>query len=434
MANRNEPWEDEKYLNPPRGSTDRWEVRGNSDWMVRRHSKPRLTSFHPLHKNCPAEDLGSERVTVKFMDGKRTVEKDEWRTSPEKEQAKWTGFTFLKVKRKTPREQPTSSSSTSAPTTSLMRPTASEERVNQGYRKGSITEKGIQATNTKVILGVNPQGEDEWDPVEMPPDDRRIQEEASHQMDYEVQELYENWEEHRPEGMCPEEWEDQYMELSHLRSEVNGFLKYEKEIFGDHGEDKEKDVEAVPNDRKVRKEGMRAMMPTSTARLRCLRVPYTPKAAPPTPALSTSTSLPTSEMDTMEGINQTSEQGHVKNEKILLPRGGDVLPLKDHGEEKQLPHTLNLTGGGGGYKGGQRPRRDRDRSRDRDGSSQDRESRKGRGKSPGKGDGKNHGKGDGKTKWSTKGTITSESTVSFTAKGGIRHGPVHTTVQERISA
>ena len=77
MANRDEPWEDEKYLNPPKGSTDRWEVRGNSDWMVRRHSKPRLTSFHPLHKNRPAEDLGSERVTVKFMDGKRIVEKDE---------------------------------------------------------------------------------------------------------------------------------------------------------------------------------------------------------------------------------------------------------------------------------------------------------------------------------------------------------------------
>ena len=190
----------------------------------------------------------------------------------------------------------------------------------------------------------------------MPPGDRRVQEEASHQMDYETQDICETWELHCPEGMNPDDWEDHYMELSHLRSEVNGFLKYQREMWaqgvsicGYQGETEELDVENIPQDRKVMREGIHEMMPRGddenprkggkhgkgnlplgqaprqevmstprpTAMIRCLRVqPY------PTRAMlssiedvqrATSTSMSASGTENMEEIGQALEEGHERN-------------------------------------------------------------------------------------------------------------------------
>ena len=93
-----------KYLQMPRGK-DRWDLSMvESGWLIRSHGESRKRKFHPVHKSCPLdlERLGPHRVTVRFLDGIRKMEFDEWsggsgdqRTA---DNLPWSGFTMFPLR------------------------------------------------------------------------------------------------------------------------------------------------------------------------------------------------------------------------------------------------------------------------------------------------------------------------------------------------
>ena len=98
------PQNKSKYLQRPRGK-DRWDLSMvESGWLIRSHGESRKRKFHPVHKSCPLEleRLGPQRVTVRFLDGIRKMELDEWsggtgdqRTADD---LPWSGFTMFPLR------------------------------------------------------------------------------------------------------------------------------------------------------------------------------------------------------------------------------------------------------------------------------------------------------------------------------------------------
>ena len=98
------PQNKSKYLQRPRGK-DRWDLSMvESGWLIRSHGESRKRKFHPVHKSCPLEleRLGPQRVTVRFLDGIRKMEFDEWsggtgdqRTADD---LPWNGFTMFPLR------------------------------------------------------------------------------------------------------------------------------------------------------------------------------------------------------------------------------------------------------------------------------------------------------------------------------------------------
>ena len=101
-----------RFGTPPTG-TDRWECLGvglgGGEWWVRVLRKPRVRTFHPLHRGTPMSvaRLSATRVTVAFSRGnprevwKRVVVTDDWmenRGSDVEGLHEWCGYAFFYVK------------------------------------------------------------------------------------------------------------------------------------------------------------------------------------------------------------------------------------------------------------------------------------------------------------------------------------------------
>ena len=93
-----------KYLQMPRGK-DRWDLAMvESGWLIRSHGESRKRKFHPVHKSCPLElgRLGPQRVTVRFLDGVRKIEFDEWNggTGDQRtaDNLPWNGYTMFPLR------------------------------------------------------------------------------------------------------------------------------------------------------------------------------------------------------------------------------------------------------------------------------------------------------------------------------------------------
>ena len=75
-----------------------------SGWLIRSHGESRKRKFHPVHKSCPLEleRLGPQRVTVRFLDGIRKMEFDEWNggTGDQRtaDDLPWSGFTMFPLR------------------------------------------------------------------------------------------------------------------------------------------------------------------------------------------------------------------------------------------------------------------------------------------------------------------------------------------------
>ena len=98
------PQNKSKYLQLPRGK-DRWDLSMvESGWLIRSHGESRKRKFHPVHKSCPLDldRLGPQRVTVRFVDGLRKLEIDEWSSGPGDQRTAdnlpWSGYTMFPLR------------------------------------------------------------------------------------------------------------------------------------------------------------------------------------------------------------------------------------------------------------------------------------------------------------------------------------------------
>ena len=200
------PWEAAEFGRPPIGRADHWLMRG--EWMVRAHGKSRVQSYSPLHSRTPLppEELLHDCVVVKFYEGRPepVIQNRRWLWSVDKDKDHWRGYTFFQ-RRMT---RSIGSSSDAAPT-QLDPPTPDEKpsaavqsvreamtrsmgsgsqsaheplpssRASHGYRQAGVAEKGRQAVERPVHLGVvSAEQEDpisDWSEVtsdleEIPPD------------------------------------------------------------------------------------------------------------------------------------------------------------------------------------------------------------------------------------------------------------------------
>ena len=184
------PWEAAEFGRPPIGRADHWLMRG--EWMVRAHGKSRVQSYSPLHSRTPLppEELLHDCVVVKFYEGRPepVIQNRRWLWSVDKDRDHWRGYTFFQ-RRMT---RSIGSSSDAAPT-QLDPPTPAEEpsaavqsvreamtrsmgsgsqsaheplpssRASHGYRQADVAEKGRQAVERPVHLGV--VGAEQEDPI-----------------------------------------------------------------------------------------------------------------------------------------------------------------------------------------------------------------------------------------------------------------------------
>ena len=184
------PWEAAEFGRPPIGRADHWLMRG--EWMVRAHGKSRVQSYSPLHSRTPLppEELLHDCVVVKFYEGRPepVIQNRRWLWSVDKDKDHWRGYTFFQ-RRMT---RSIGSSSDAAPT-QLDPPTPAEEpsaavqsvreamtrsmgsgsqsaheplpssRASHGYRQAGVAEKGRQAVERPVHLGV--VGVEQEDPI-----------------------------------------------------------------------------------------------------------------------------------------------------------------------------------------------------------------------------------------------------------------------------
>ena len=96
-------WGLEQYQYCPTGP-DRWDLsKFEEGWVIRIHSRGRKRRFHPLHQSLPidAQELEGPRITKRFIRGGGSdVCWDEWTGSNiTNDNATWSGYTFLKVKK-----------------------------------------------------------------------------------------------------------------------------------------------------------------------------------------------------------------------------------------------------------------------------------------------------------------------------------------------
>ena len=94
------PWETAEFGRPPIGRADHWLMRG--EWMIRAHGKSRVQSYSPLHSRTPLppEELLHDCVVVKFYEGRPepVVQNRRWLWSVDKDKDHWRGYTFFQRK------------------------------------------------------------------------------------------------------------------------------------------------------------------------------------------------------------------------------------------------------------------------------------------------------------------------------------------------
>ena len=102
-------WGIEQYQYCPTGH-DRWDLTKLSEgWVIRIHGRNRKRRFHPLHGSLPVDpgDLQGERITKRFIrGGGADVYCDKWTgNNVTEDNAMWSGYTFLKLKKKEDEQQ-----------------------------------------------------------------------------------------------------------------------------------------------------------------------------------------------------------------------------------------------------------------------------------------------------------------------------------------
>ena len=100
-----EPWLQPSFCAPPSGKTDSWLLtHWEAGWFIRRHSKPRVKLFHPIHSSLPCRgtELSPDRVSLIFQNGKMVRRVHDVWVEPslcsKPESSRWCGYTFFRKK------------------------------------------------------------------------------------------------------------------------------------------------------------------------------------------------------------------------------------------------------------------------------------------------------------------------------------------------